>query len=187
MFKTTYVKSTGYPPYIIIPTRQTKSRADLLWVTHKIVKLIRKRDKLYIKLKMPCSHKSHYTEKFKHLKSPIQNRLEMHTVIPKISFLTPRIEIYCDFTHAISWTSSTHEAYYKCDISQRLKPQSWTAIGTTRPIWQSCLGCIRWKDIANPKRLRWSSYGNLQKPFGDYEPIWTSWTTRNRNYSANSA
>ena len=62
-----------------IPTRQIKSRADLPWVTHEIVKLIRKSDKLYTKLKRSCSHKSHYTEMFKQLKSTIQNRLEMHT------------------------------------------------------------------------------------------------------------
>ena len=65
-------------------------------------------------------------------------------------------------------------------------------IGTTRPIppnRRSCLGCIWWKYMSNPKTptLKYSSYGNLRKPFGDYEPIWTSWTTRNRNYSANSA
>jgi len=32
-------------------------------------------------------------------------------------------------------------------------------IGTTRPIppnRRSCLGCIRWKDMSNPKRLRWN-------------------------------
>jgi len=32
------------------------------------------------------------------------------------------------------------------------------AIGTTRPIppyRRLCLGCIRWKDMSNPKRLRW--------------------------------
>ena len=58
-----------------IPTRQIKSRVDLPWVTHEIVKVIRKRDKLYIKLKRSCSHKSHYTEKFKHLKSTIQKQI----------------------------------------------------------------------------------------------------------------
>jgi len=58
-----------------IQTRQVKSRADLPWVTHEIVKLIRKRDKLYTKLKRSCSNKSHYTEKFKHLKSTIQKRI----------------------------------------------------------------------------------------------------------------
>jgi len=32
-------------------------------------------------------------------------------------------------------------------------------IGTTRPIppyRRSCFGCIRWKDMSNPKRLRWN-------------------------------
>jgi len=34
-----------------------------------------------------------------------------------------------------------------------------TAIGTTRPMppnRRSRLGCIRWKDMSNPKRLRWN-------------------------------
>ena len=31
--------------------------------------------KLYTKLKRSCSHKSHYTEKFKHLKSTIQKQI----------------------------------------------------------------------------------------------------------------
>ena len=48
------LKSTGYPPYTY--QRQIKSGADLPWVTHAIVKLIRKRDKLYTKLKRSCSH-----------------------------------------------------------------------------------------------------------------------------------
>jgi len=56
-----------------ITTRQIKSRADLPWVTHEI--LIRKRDKQYTKLKRSCSHKSHYTEKLKHLKSTIQKQI----------------------------------------------------------------------------------------------------------------
>jgi len=58
-----------------IPTRQIKSRADLPWVTHKIVKLIRKRDELYTQLKRSCSHKGHYTEKFKYLKSTIRKQI----------------------------------------------------------------------------------------------------------------
>jgi len=58
-----------------IPTRQIKSRVDLPWVTHEIVKLTRKRDKLDTKLKRSCSHKSHYTEKFKQLKSTIQKQI----------------------------------------------------------------------------------------------------------------
>ena len=32
------------------------------------------------------------------------------------------------------------------------------SMGTTRPIprnWRSCRGCIRWKDMSNPIRLRW--------------------------------
>ena len=55
-----------------IPTRR---RADLPWVTHEIVKLIRKGDKLYTKLKRSCSHKGHYTEKLQHLKSTIQKQI----------------------------------------------------------------------------------------------------------------
>ena len=43
--------------------------------SHEIVKLKRKRDKLYTKLKRSCSHKSYYTEKFKHLKSTIQKQI----------------------------------------------------------------------------------------------------------------
>jgi len=58
-----------------IPTILVKGRVDLPWVTHEIVKLIRKRDKLYTKLKRNSSHKSHYTEKFKPLKSTIQKQL----------------------------------------------------------------------------------------------------------------
>jgi len=61
-----------------IPTRQINSRADLPWVTREIVKLIRKRDKLYTRLKRSSSHKSHYTEKL-YFKSTKQNSLEMHT------------------------------------------------------------------------------------------------------------
>ena len=40
---------------------------------------------------------------------------------------------------------------YSCDGSR--------SIGTTRPIppnRRSCLGCIRWKDMSNPIRLRWN-------------------------------
>jgi len=44
-------------------TRQIKSRADLQWVTHEIVKLIKKRQTVYT------------TEKFKHLKSTIQKQI----------------------------------------------------------------------------------------------------------------
>jgi len=46
-----------------IPTRQNK--ADLPWITHEIVNVIRKRDLQYIKLKMASLHKSHHTEKLK--------------------------------------------------------------------------------------------------------------------------
>jgi len=65
------------------------------------------------------------------------------------------------------------------------------SIGTTRPIPPNrrlCLGCIWWKHMSNPKRLRWNiilteTYESRSR---DYKPIRTSWTTRNRNYSVNS-
>ena len=44
------------------------------------------------------------------------------SVIGILSFLCT-----CICTCNCSWTNSTHEAYYKRDISQRLKPHSWTA------------------------------------------------------------
>ena len=37
--------------------------------------LIRKRDKLYTRMKRTWSHKSYYTEKFKHLKSTILKQI----------------------------------------------------------------------------------------------------------------
>jgi len=60
-------------------------------------------------------------------------------------------------------------------------------IRTTRPIppnRRSCLGCIRWKDMSNPKRLRWNivlretyeshsaiTNGRKQCAIGDTRPI----------------
>jgi len=80
---------------IYIPTKQIKSRADLPWITHEIVKLIRKRDKLYTKLNRSCSQKSHYTEKINISSQPYKNRLEMHTGLTisydQFSFLTHKV------------------------------------------------------------------------------------------------
>ena len=42
-------------------------------------------------------------------------------------------------------------------LSVNSKTQGAVSIGTTRPIppnRRSCLGCIWWKDMSNPKRLR---------------------------------
>ena len=65
---------------IHIPTRQIKSKADLQWVTHAIVKVIRKRDKLYTKLKGHV-HTNVTTLKSLNISSePYKNRLEMHLI-----------------------------------------------------------------------------------------------------------
>ena len=60
-------------------------------------------------------------------------------------------------------------------------------IGTTWPIppnRRSCLGCIRWKDMSNPKdKMKYSSYGNLRKPFCDYEWQKTNWRRLNNAQS----
>lgn len=58
-----------------IPSRLSKSRQDLPWVTHEIVKLIRKRDKLYKKIKRSTSHNPVNMKSFKSLKSVIQNKI----------------------------------------------------------------------------------------------------------------
>jgi len=58
-----------------IPSRLSKSRQDLPWVTHEIVKLIRKRDKLYKKIKRSTFHNPMHTKKFKMLKSVIQSKI----------------------------------------------------------------------------------------------------------------
>ena len=58
-----------------IPTRQSKKHADLPWITHNIVKQIRKRDKLYTKLKRSTSINTTCNEKFKKLKSSIQRQI----------------------------------------------------------------------------------------------------------------
>jgi len=48
----------------------------------------KKTDQLYTKLKRYSSHKSHYNEKFKPLKSTIQNNLICIFVIPRISHIS---------------------------------------------------------------------------------------------------
>ena len=59
-----------------ILTRQIKSTANLPWVTHEIVKLIKKRQNVHTTEKGACSHKKVNTlKKFKHLKSTIQTRI----------------------------------------------------------------------------------------------------------------
>ena len=56
-----------------IPTKMGKSRSDLPWMTPQIHRLLRKRDKMYTKLKHPNS--SVTTKQFKDLKSNIQKRI----------------------------------------------------------------------------------------------------------------
>jgi len=91
------LKSTGYPPYIC---QQDKSKELIYHGSHtiiKIIKLIRKRYQLYTHLKRSCTHKSLYTEKFKHLKSTvIQKQIrKCILVIHIISYL---------FWHTRSWS-----------------------------------------------------------------------------------
>ena len=56
-----------------IPTKMCKSRRDLPWITPQIIRLIRKRDKMYTKLKHPNT--SVTTKQFKDLKYNIQNQI----------------------------------------------------------------------------------------------------------------
>ena len=58
-----------------IPSRLSKSRVDLPWISHAIVKLIRKRGKLYIKIKRSTSKSPEMVNKFKSLKAQIQKQI----------------------------------------------------------------------------------------------------------------
>jgi len=63
-----------------IPTRQIKSRADLPWVTHEIVKLIKKRQTVHKTEKVMFTQKSLHCPKCSNISSqPYKNRLEIHT------------------------------------------------------------------------------------------------------------
>lgn len=58
-----------------IPSRKIKSKTDLPWVTQQIIRQIRKRDKLYRKIKRSMSNKSKLTEQFKNIKATIQKQI----------------------------------------------------------------------------------------------------------------
>jgi len=62
-----------------IPSKTTKPKSDLPWVTKEIIRLIRKRDKLYSKIKTQTSSNNHNSSecksKLKTLRSVIQNSL----------------------------------------------------------------------------------------------------------------
>ena len=59
--------------YLHIPTKMCKSRRDLPWITPQSIILIRKRDKMYTKLKHPNT--SVTTKQFKDLKYNIQKQI----------------------------------------------------------------------------------------------------------------
>lgn len=60
---------------LFIPQKQIKAKKSLPWVTHNIIKLIRKRDKLYQKMKR-SGHKAELKTKFKTLKLLITNKIK---------------------------------------------------------------------------------------------------------------
>ena len=59
--------------YLHIPTKMCKSRRDLTWITPKILRLVRKRDKMCTKLKH--LNTSTTTKQFKDLKYNIQKQI----------------------------------------------------------------------------------------------------------------
>ena len=59
--------------------QQTESKVELIYhVSHEIVKLIRKIDKLYTQVKRSCSHKVTTLKGLNTSSQPYQNSLEMH-------------------------------------------------------------------------------------------------------------
>ena len=60
-----------------IPSRQSKTRADLPWISHDIIKLIRKRDKLFSKIKKSHGDTLQMENKLKQLKTDIQKKIRV--------------------------------------------------------------------------------------------------------------
>ena len=60
---------------LYIPSRLSKLRMDLPWITHEIVKKIRKRDKLYSKIKKSTNKDPKIVTKFKQLKTNLQKQI----------------------------------------------------------------------------------------------------------------
>ena len=83
---------------------------------------------------------------------------------PKWIFLSSLTTRYVDRPTIYSWSarapnSAARAPTVACSVRAPTSHAVPRAIGTTRPIppnQRSCLGCIRWKDMSNPKRLRWN-------------------------------